>query len=149
MLAAISTGERRAPFAGGAAGFSPVNFATKLLEVKSSSRRFTASIIKSQSLGLLVVPICCIPPACPRQEGAATWSQCDLEPDPSLVLNRGGHARSMGWTLCPCSASLLVGTGTPGQCHAGRRAWLPGNHISSWYSWSFCSTAIIATICIF
>lgn len=36
MPIAISTWERRAPFAGDSGGLSPVNFATMLLEVKSS-----------------------------------------------------------------------------------------------------------------
>lgn len=158
--AAISTWERRAPFAGDAAGLSPVNFATMLLEVKSLSRCFTASVIKSQLLRELVVPICRRPPGCPRQEGAATRSQREPEPDPSPVLNWGETCQicdpaakskpcPVGWTLCPCSASLLVGTGTPGRCHAGRRTSLLGNHISSCHSWSSCSIAIIATICDF
>lgn len=93
--AAISTWERRAPFAGDAAGLSPVNFATMLLEVKSLSRCFTASVIKSQLLGELVVPICRRPLGCPRQERAATRSQRELEPDPSPVLNGGRRARSV------------------------------------------------------
>lgn len=52
-------------------------------------RRFTATIIKPQLLRELVVPVCHGSPGCPRQEGAATWSHCELGPDPSPVLNGG------------------------------------------------------------
>lgn len=153
--AAISTRERKAPFAGDAAGLSPVNFATVLLEVKSLSRRFTASIIKSQLLGEVAAPVCRKPAECPRREGAATRSCCEPGPDPRPALSGGMclirdsavklKPCPVCLTLCPCSASLLVGTGTPGQHHGGSRAWAPrkSHRFSAFLVLLYCYNRII------
>lgn len=105
----ISSREQRAPFAGGAAGLSSVNFATVLLEVKSSWQGFHSLCYKIPAAEELMVPLCCRLPACPQQQASATWCHHKPAPGPSPIPKWGTsliHDLAGKPKLCPVRLTL-------------------------------------------